>query len=116
MLHQTLAIPFHGPVWIMYGVAALFAVLSILLLSGKGSWLIAGYNTASPEEKAKYDSKKLCRVMGGGLLAITAMLIVMCIFHDRLPAGFGGLLCAVTVANSAVMILLCNTICKTKEK
>lgn len=43
----------------MYGVAALFAVLSILLLSGKGSWLIAGYNTASPEEKAKYDSKKL---------------------------------------------------------
>jgi hypothetical protein len=27
------------------------------LISGHGSWLISGYNTASKEEKAKYNEK-----------------------------------------------------------
>ena len=37
-------------VWIVF---AIFAVLSITLLSGHGSWFISGYNTASKEEKEK---------------------------------------------------------------
>ena len=41
-------------VWIVF---AIFAVLSITLLSGHGSWFISGYNTASKEEKAKYNEK-----------------------------------------------------------
>ena len=45
-------------VWIVF---VIFAVLSIILLSGHGSWFISGYNTASKEEKEKYDEKKLCR-------------------------------------------------------
>ena len=44
-------------VWIVF---VIFAVLSIILLSGHGSWFISGYNTASKEEKEKYDEKKLC--------------------------------------------------------
>ena len=43
-------------VWIVF---AIFAVLSITLLSGHGSWFISGYNTATKEEKEKYDEKKL---------------------------------------------------------
>ena len=35
-------------VWIVFGI---FAVISIILLSGHGSWFISGYNTASKEEK-----------------------------------------------------------------
>ena len=38
--------------------------LSIPLLMGKGSWLISGYNTASKEEKEKYNERKLCKAMG----------------------------------------------------
>ena len=34
--------------WIVFGI---FAVISIILLSGHGSWFISGYNTASKEEK-----------------------------------------------------------------
>lgn len=45
-------------------------VMAIFLLLGKGAWLIAGYNTASPEEKAQYDEKALCRFMGKVLLPI----------------------------------------------
>ncbi|MBU5269533.1 DUF3784 domain-containing protein [Clostridium cochlearium] len=37
--------------WIVVGI---FAILSITLLLGKGSFLIAGYNTSSKEEKEQY--------------------------------------------------------------
>ena len=41
-------------------IGLLFLVMGIVLFCGKGSWLIAGYNTMSPQEKEKYDEKKLC--------------------------------------------------------
>ena len=44
-----------GSDWIVWIVFVIFAVLSIILLSGHGSWFISGYNTASREEKEKYD-------------------------------------------------------------
>ena len=47
-----------GSDWIVWIVFAIFAVLSIILLSGHGSWFISGYNTASNEEKEKYDYKQ----------------------------------------------------------
>ena len=53
----------NGPVWVVWAVGILCAAISLLLLSGRGSWLIAGYNTASKKEKEKYDEKKLCLVM-----------------------------------------------------
>ena len=46
----------------------LFLALSILFLLGKGSFLIAGYNTSSKAEKAKYDEKKICRYAGIAML------------------------------------------------
>ena len=49
-----------GPDWVVYVGFIIFAVLSVVLISGHGSWLISGYNTASKEEKAKYNEKKLC--------------------------------------------------------
>ena len=42
---------------VFLAVAAGFIVLGIIFLSGKGADLIAGYNTASPEEKASIDEK-----------------------------------------------------------
>ena len=42
-----------------------FIIFGIILWHGKGSVLIAGYNTASPQERSKYDQKALCRGVGG---------------------------------------------------
>lgn len=53
--------------WIVIGV--LF-VCAAILLSGRGSWMLAGYNTASREEKSRYDQKKLTRSVGIALLVI----------------------------------------------
>ena len=57
MDHLTLADISTGPDWILYAVAGVLAVISAILLLGKGSWLIAGYNTASKEKKEKREKK-----------------------------------------------------------
>lgn len=46
-------------------------LLSIVLLLGKGGWLIAGYNTKSAEEKKKYDEPAMCRFIGKVMLGVT---------------------------------------------
>lgn len=46
-----------GPDWIVWIGFIIIAVLSIVLLSGHGSWFVSGYNTASKEEKEKYNEK-----------------------------------------------------------
>jgi len=68
-----------GSDWIVWIVFAIFAVLSIILLSGHGSWFISGYNTASNEEKEKYDEKKLCRTMGIGMSIIAILALWACL-------------------------------------
>ena len=39
-------------------LALTFLILGIIFLAGKGSSLIAGYNTMSKEQKNKYDEEK----------------------------------------------------------
>ncbi len=55
---------------ITFIIGLLIIIIALVLHTGKGSFLIAGYNTLSREEKDKYDSKKLCRFMGKILLPI----------------------------------------------
>ena len=112
MSGKTLADISSGPDWVLYLVTALFAALSLLLLLGKGSWLIAGYNTAPREEKLRYDEKRLCRVTGGGMAVLSALLALMTIWEEQLPAEFAGVFAAAAVLVAATVILLANTVCK----
>ena len=102
----------NGPDYIIWIAAVVLLILSIVLLTGRGSWLIAGYNTASKEEKSRYDEKKLCRVMGAGMAVITVLLFIMGLGEDVLPAAFAYVFAVVTIIDCVVMIVLCNTICK----
>lgn len=45
--------------YVLWTAFGLIAIISIIFLPGHGVSLIAGYNTASKEEKEKYNSKKL---------------------------------------------------------
>lgn len=95
-------------IWI---VAAIFAIISVVLISGRGGFLIAGYNTSSAEEKAKYDEKKLCRVMGIGMLFITIMIVALAIFGDKMPEGFLDFFILAVLSDIGVMIFFGNTKC-----
>ena len=61
----------------MYILAGLMFVLSIILLSGRGSWLIAGYNTMSKEQQNKYDRKKLTRATGMMLIIASIAILAL---------------------------------------
>lgn len=48
-------------VWGMWGIVVVAIVATIILMTGKGSMLVTGFNTKSKEERAKYDSKKVSK-------------------------------------------------------
>ena len=53
----------------------LFTVITIILMSGKGAMLIAGYNTASEVEKDKYDPEKLSKSVGKLFLILDILIL-----------------------------------------
>ena len=101
-----------GPDWGVYVGFIILAVLSIVLISGHGSWLISGYNTASKEEKAKYNEKKLCRTMGIGMSVIAILLLIMGVFENILPTFFVYIALGIILADVVIIIVLGNTICR----
>jgi len=54
-----------------------FLVISIIFLNGKGADMIAGFNTMSKEEQAKYDKKAMCRFTGVMTLASIFPVLLM---------------------------------------
>ncbi len=94
---------------------------AIALFLGKGSWIIAGYNTASEEEKAKYDKKKLCKSMGVLCFIAAFLLFVMTYFTYQVIVGMLPEQSLLTVALVFIIVLVVtiiaemiysNTICK----
>lgn len=96
-------------IWVAF---VIFLVISIMLLSGHGSWFISGYNIAPKEEKAKYDEKKLCRTTGFGMAVIAILILVMGLFEDVLLASFAYISIGVVGVDCLVIIILSHTICK----
>ena len=101
-----------GADWIMWVGFVIFLIISIILLSGHGSWFISGYNTASKEEKAKYDEKKLCRTTGFGMAVIAVLILVMGLFEDVLTASFAYISLGIIFVDVLLMIVFCNTVCR----
>ena len=79
---------------------ALFILLGVVFLRGKGSFLIAGHNTLPPEERTKVDEKKLTRFTGKLMFALAACwAVIACseIFHTILLLWLGLALALITV-------------------
>ena len=67
----------------MWGiVAAALAVVSAVLLSGRGAGLLAGYSTASAAERAHVNAPKFARIMGMATLvcAIYAAAVALLVY------------------------------------
>lgn len=58
-------------------IVAVLLLLGITFLKGKGTSLIAGYNTMSPEERTKYDEKAMCRSMSAMMFACAGCFAVI---------------------------------------
>lgn len=91
--------------WLM---VILLGILSLYLLSGRGAMLIAGYNTATEEEKLRYDEKKLCRTVGAYLGILTVFVAVRIGYGSRFPAVLDRMFPWVIVICTAVLLLYAN--------
>ena len=88
-------------------VAGIFLVLGTVFAFGKGAFLIAGYNTASAEEKAEYDEKKLCRAVSKLMFALAACCVVAAlseIFKNMVFLWIGIALFAVVIVVGVVWV------------
>ncbi len=90
----------------------IFIVLAIILLMGKGDMLIAGYNTASEEERKTIDIKRL-RIVMAILMVITA---VFCAILPLIGNNKNSLLvaAAIFIAITLVGVIIANTWAKKK--
>ena len=87
-------------------IASIFVVLGIIVLAGKGDMLIAGYNTASKEEKEKVNIKRL-RLLIGGLSVIIAPLFF--IPNDENEVSTGLTIAGIVVVLTIIVLVLANT-------
>ena len=92
-------------------VAALLLIMGIVIVIGKGDNLIAGYNTASKEERAQYNIKRV-RVLIGGLLIVLAPMLLLLLEEDTMTAVWSFV--AFTFVACIVVVTLANTWAKNK--
>ena len=92
-------------------VAAILVIMGVLILIGKGDNLIAGYNTASKEEKAQYNVKRL-RGLIGGLLIVLAPMMFLLNGDDTMAATWSFV--ALVFVLCIVVVILANTWAKKK--
>ena len=72
-----------GPDWIVWIIGILFLIISLILISGHGASLIAGYNTAGRDEKNRYDTKNLLRINNQSSLIFG----VNCLRHNAMRSS-----------------------------
>lgn len=82
-------------------ISLIVLVLAIIILTGKGDNLIAGYNTSTEEEKERYNIKRVRICIGGVLLILSP---IMLLFADNFV-----LLIAVVPPLSILSVILANT-------
>lgn len=74
---------------LMIVTTIILLILTIILLSGKGGFLVAGYNTLSKKEKLRYNGKKVSRIMGVLLAFITGGMAADILFGKYLAEHSG---------------------------
>ena len=92
--------------------AVMFLVLAVIFLMGKGDMLIAGYNTASEEERKTIDIKRL-RIVMAVLMVVTAVFCTIppLLGNDKNPILVAA---AIFVAITIVGVIIANTWAKKK--
>lgn len=88
----------------MYIVSLVLVLLAIPVALGKGDFMISGYNTASKEEKAKYNVWRL-RLLTASLLVVVAVGLAVAGFF-RFDECEGQILGAVLVVILVIHLLL----------
>lgn len=85
----------------------IFIVLAVIFLLGKGDKLIAGYNTASEEERKKVNIQRLRILMSCISVISAAFCVSMPIIGNNIQAQLGA--AAVFLVAMIFVVILANT-------
>jgi hypothetical protein len=102
------------PVWAGWLFVVILAIVSGLIFIGKGSFLIAGYNTSGSREKSRYNEKLLGKIVGGGLGVVTVVFAQLVYFNGELPIALSWLIPWGILGTIADVGILSNTVCVKK--
>ena len=96
-----------GLIVVLSMISLWMVALAVMILTGLGDGLIAGYNTAGKEERERYDIKRLRIVVAALILFVTLSVWLMAWFDVIvvLPVLFLGFV---------VGLIITNTWCKKK--
>jgi len=83
----------------------LFVALAVIIIAGKGDWMIAGYNTASEKERKQVNIKRL-RLLIAILLFLVAAAMPLLLLDN---AAGGIFFSEIVMAAGVVVIILANT-------
>jgi hypothetical protein len=84
-------------------------ILSSVLRSGRGAFLISGYNMLSKEKRDQYDEKALCHFVGT-LLQVIAFLLVFSIIAGVFEITWLAILSFITIVTVTIgCIIYANT-------
>ena len=92
-------------------IASLILISGILVLIGKGDWLISGYNTASAEKRKQYNITRLRLLIGVLCIYVAAIMLTMA-FEPKVE----GLLSIIIVPPTFVVVILANTWAKRPKR
>ena len=97
---------------IIIAMVVVLIILAIIIMLGKGDFLIAGYNTASKEEKEKYNIKRLRFLISAILLVSVVYAVLMIPFGQDVVWAMT--MTAVLVVLTLAVVILANTWAKKK--
>ena len=93
----------EAKLYTLIATTALLVVMGVVILLGKGDMLISGYNTASPEERAQYNIRRLRLVMGIGIIAVAGVVLLDAFLNLK------WLIIATVLPISILIVILSNT-------
>jgi hypothetical protein len=88
--------------WMFLGLGLFFFLLGWLIKYRRQYWLIAGYNTATPEEQAQTDIRGLSTSLGNGLFALGIFAWLMLLIEQL---GYGTLALGGLILSAPVVCL-----------
>ena len=97
---------------ISWSLTAILGIWSLVLLSGHGAALIAGYNTMTEDEKKTIDEKKLCFVMGISTSVCALTMLYMAVLYPNITNTTAIIAGSIIAIDAAVTVYIGNTKCK----
>lgn len=90
-------------------ISLTFVILGFVLRSGKGEWLLSGYNMLSEKEKNEYNRLAVCRFTGNLTISFAIIFFLMSICNSYLKSSYKSILVMILMALSVIVVIYANT-------